>query len=129
MRLTKAEESRYRRQAGQSRCPIEVVEGDSPPKKQGEAGYSEFKNGGRCEYPGSAMRKGYKVVYIRSTLRVEVGKGYVVKDRIKKAIQPVRRIVEFAKLDESVPPGILADWLDDVGYPKVSDKIRQAIGA
>src|SRR5271157_2652296 len=78
--LTKRQEARIRSLAGESRCPVVVIAGDSAPQSVGERAYSEFaKSGGRCEHPGSAMRAGYKVRYIHSTLRVEVGDVWLAR--------------------------------------------------
>jgi hypothetical protein len=71
-------ESRIRSIAGAKRCPVEVVRGCKPPHALGERGYSEFKDGGECKYPGSAIRAGYKVKYVASTFRVEVGRDWLV---------------------------------------------------
>jgi hypothetical protein len=66
-----------RAKAGSSRAPIKIVLGDSAPVLTGEAGHSEFKGGGVCRNPGGAIRAGYKVYYVRSTLRITVGQGYL----------------------------------------------------
>lgn len=57
--------------------PVTVVEGDSAPVRSGEAAYHTFRKGGRCDFPGAAIRKGYKVDYHASTLAVTVGAEWV----------------------------------------------------
>lgn len=57
--------------------PVTVVPGDSRPVRSGEAAYHTFRKGGRCEFPGAAIRKGYKVDYHASTLAVTVGADWV----------------------------------------------------
>lgn len=58
--------------------PVIVVAGKAAPVSRGETAYSTFKNGGRCQYPGSARKAGYKTVYHASTLEVIVGAEWVL---------------------------------------------------
>lgn len=59
--------------------PVVVIPGDTAPVSRGQAGHHTFKNGGICQWPGSARRKGYKTVYHHSTLEVIVGAEWVLK--------------------------------------------------
>ena len=58
--------------------PIVVLPGDFSPRRIGEPAYHTFKNGGVCQYPGSALAKGYKLEYHASTQQIEVGVEWVM---------------------------------------------------
>lgn len=76
--------TRVRRSVGLERntaAPIAVVEGDAVPTRSGEEAYNTFRKGGRCKFPGAAIRAGYKVDYHASTLAVTVGGGWVLDNR------------------------------------------------
>ncbi|MBX9623820.1 MAG: hypothetical protein K2X82_08390 [Gemmataceae bacterium] len=59
--------------------PIEPDGSADTPHLVGEQGYHVFKNGGRVSHPGAARRAGHKIRYVRSTLAVAVGLGWLVK--------------------------------------------------
>lgn len=59
--------------------PVTVVAGDAAPVRSGEAAYSTFRKGGVCNFPGAAIRAGYKVDYHASTLAVTVGADWVAQ--------------------------------------------------
>lgn len=59
-------------------APVVVVAGAAAPAADGEPGYYEFRNGGRCMFPGAARRYGYRTAYRRSTERVVVGAEWVL---------------------------------------------------
>jgi hypothetical protein len=83
--LKPAQRQALRRWAGvgRSTCPIDIVPGDAEPTRQGTEAHSTFKNGGRCQYPGAAIKAGYKVVYHPSTLEVVVGAGWLLRNLTK----------------------------------------------
>jgi hypothetical protein len=55
-----------------------VIDGDTPPTLVGEPPYHEFAGGGRCNYPRSAIRAGYRVVYVPDSREVRVGVDWLV---------------------------------------------------
>lgn len=67
--------SRIRRAAGEpagSTTPIQVVPGWAPPRVVGEPGWWSYPGGTRIRHLSAARRHG-RVVYHRSTIRIEVG--------------------------------------------------------
>lgn len=60
--------------------PIEVVRGFFPPKVAGKEGFTEFKDGGVCNAPAAAMKKGYRVRYVRSTRCIQVGVSWLAEE-------------------------------------------------
>lgn len=60
-----------------ARVRVELVVGDESPRQIGTAAYWETPSGARCHYP-NAYRKAYgRPVYIHSTIRVQVGAGWM----------------------------------------------------
>ena len=117
--LLPAEEKGCRLQADAKRCPVEIVAGFSEPTFQGEEGYHTFrKGGGACRNPGAARRAGHKLDYHRSTRRVEVGWGWLLKMRAIDAVHRLgqKRVNLLGETWRELPPwGILADWFADRG--------------
>lgn len=62
-----------------SRTPVRVVDGDSPPTLAGERGYHTTRSGRTVVRHPNAYRRagGWYVVYHASTIRVEVGAGWL----------------------------------------------------
>jgi uncharacterized protein (TIGR02996 family) len=96
----------------------------------GERGHSQFKNGGLCNYPHAAMAAGYKVRYVRSTYRVEVGAVW-----LRRRLERCGAIVEHphaagfgaAILEaprDRTPLLIYADWLEENGYGRIAARLR-----
>ncbi|HKI36061.1 MAG TPA: hypothetical protein VKA46_29665 [Gemmataceae bacterium] len=126
--LTPRQAARCRRLAGAKRCPVVVVEGTSAPRAVGERGSNEFKTGGLVHHPGSAIRAGCKVRYVRSTYRVEVGHRWLFVDGLPDLLRTlpaavlrwhdgtVRRIAEGIHAERAFDRlPILADALLDAG--------------
>lgn len=64
-------------QAG-GRQPVEVIDGEAPPRARGEGSYYETKTGIRVNHPNAYRRAWEKPVYVCSTARVEVGRTWLV---------------------------------------------------
>ena len=69
-------------------CPIIVVDGDVKPYKTGEAGYYITKEGKRL----SSMRdyasgKSYWAIYVSSTLKVTVGREWILQNATEEEIK------------------------------------------
>ena len=58
--------------------PVAVEAGDARPSLSGVPGYHEFRGGGACEFPGAAIRAGYKVDYTPDTRAVAVGVDWLI---------------------------------------------------
>ncbi len=103
-----------RRRCGlcRSRCPVRVVAGPQAPCKSGEAGYAEFKDGGRVRSYGAARQAGYRVRYVRSTLCVTVGDVWLAAE-----MGIVGPLAERLGLRADVPLAILADFCADFEVP------------
>ena len=127
--LTKTQERKIRKLVNASRCPVWLIKGkDFGPRVLGSRGYSEFKNGGECKYPGAAMRAGYKVKYIRSTLHVEIGDGWLplISEDVPQKVRhlpaallrwqngTVLALARQERTDYRIRP-LLADALEDAG--------------
>lgn len=91
-----------------SRCPVRAIAGLQPPARSGEAGHSEFKGGGTAHSPGAAIRAGYRVRYVRSTLAITVGDEWL-------AIQwsYVGALAARLGMRPDTDLGILADFAED----------------
>lgn len=98
-----------------SRCPVAIVPGDLPPTLLGEAGHSEFKTGGIAKFPGSACRAGYRVRYVRSTQRIEVGDVWLAA--AWSILAPLYDRLDLP-LDRTIPVEVLADWLEEHQHPE-----------
>jgi hypothetical protein len=112
--------ARCRRLAGAERCPVVIIPGLAPPRATGERGSNEFrKGGGLCKHPGGAIRAGYKVRYVRSTYRVEVGRAWLALDQLPPAVLAwndgtIPRLLAACAGRPELRP-ILADALLDAG--------------
>lgn len=80
--LTGSQAARIRALAGlaRSRAEVSVTAGDPAPKSSGEAGYTQFKDGGLCRFPGAARRAGYRIEYVPSTLAISVGVEWLIRE-------------------------------------------------
>lgn len=83
--LTRAQEARVRKAAGESRCPVRVIYGsEQAPRVTGDRGHNVFKgSGGLVKFPGKAMAAGYRIVYVASTMEVTVGVLWLLKEGYK----------------------------------------------
>ena len=62
--------------------PIEIEEGFSPPRREGESHHYINKSGGRVWYPNAYRRAYGKPIYVHSTVRILVGAGWLIEQGI-----------------------------------------------
>jgi hypothetical protein len=74
--------TRIRRAVGcEGNPPVEVIAGSARPTRHGEEAYHTFRGGNtRVNAPGSAIKRGFKLDYHPSTLRVTVGAVWVMRN-------------------------------------------------
>ena len=85
-----------------------IVPGASPPRVCGERAYHTFRDSDTVvQFPGSALRAGYKVEYHPSTYRVEVGADWLRLEELRPLLART--------FGEGTPAGVLADWLEERG--------------
>ena len=68
-------------------CPIKIVEGDKPPKLLGKTYYYTNKSGVVIKHPAAYRLKYGKPIYRPSTIRVEVGSGWLLNNFTLKNIK------------------------------------------
>jgi hypothetical protein len=63
-----------------SNIPVEVVDGDQAPKREGQGFGWETRGGTPIRHPSAYARKGWSnIVYVRSTRCVTVGREWLAK--------------------------------------------------
>lgn len=61
-------------------CPVIIIAGNNPPKLLGQSFHYENKSGDRIWHPNAYRAKWGKPIYVRSTLRVEVGSDWLLSN-------------------------------------------------
>lgn len=77
--LSKLIKSQIRKSVGASNnCRIVIVNNNTAPKLKGYSGHYENKSGDVIRYPNAYRKAWGKPIYIKSTLRIEVGAQWLL---------------------------------------------------
>jgi hypothetical protein len=71
-------------------CPIQIVNGDDPPKLKGRGYYFTNKRGDEIYHPNAYRRAWGKPIYNPSTIRVEVGSNWLLSNFTEKNIKMLK---------------------------------------
>jgi len=85
-------ETRIRKLVGMqnSKCPIVIVDGEEEPKRVGNHSYYTNKKGESIRNPNAYSKKGWSdLVYHKSTLRITVGREWLLKNLTNKELLEV----------------------------------------